>query len=56
MVWSMIILAAIWSANCKNMAISISFCDLAKVYNSVCQELLYIKLQSIKGQGGLPDL
>ena len=40
----------------KNRAISIILCDLAKAYNSVCQELLYTKLQSVSFGGKLVSL
>ena len=46
-----IFLAAIPRAKRKGQTISIVFCDIAKAYDSVDQELLYLKLDSI-GFGG----
>ena len=45
------ILAVIREAKRQHRSISIAFCDLAKAYNSICRELLYIKLSRI-GFGG----
>ena len=45
------ILAALRSAKRKHQSILLAFCDIAKAYDSVCQELLYTKLRSI-GFGG----
>ena len=39
-----ITLSAIKTARRKHKMISIAFCDIAKAYDSVCQELLYTKL------------
>ena len=47
----LIFLAAIPRAKHKGQTISIVFCDIAKAYDSVDQELLYLKLDSL-GFGG----
>ena len=46
-----LILAALRLAKRKKQWNSLAFCDIAKVYDSVCRELLYTKLRSI-GFGG----
>ena len=46
-----ILLAAIRRAKKKNHTISLAFCDIAKAYDSVNRELMYLKLDSI-GFGG----
>ena len=45
------ILAVIREAKRQHRSISIAFCDLAKAYDSICRELLYVKLSRI-GFGG----
>ena len=47
----LIILAAFRSAKRKKQCMSLAFCDIARAYDSVCRELLYIKLRNI-GFGG----
>ena len=45
------ILAIIREAKRQHRSILIAFCDLAKAYDSICRELLYVKLSQI-GFGG----
>ena len=45
------LLAAIRQAKKKSYCISIAFCDIAKAFNSVNRELMYVKLDNI-GFGG----
>jgi len=46
-----ILLAAIRRAKKRNHTVSLAFCDIAKAYDSVNRELLYLKLDSL-GFGG----
>ena len=46
-----IILAAVRAARRKHHSISLAFCDISKAYDSVCRELLYLKLKNV-GFGG----
>ena len=46
-----ILLATIRKAKRKKQTISLAFCDLAKAYDSVNRDLLYIKLRTV-GFGG----
>ena len=47
----LVLLVAVRRAKKKNQTVSLAFCDVAKAYDSVDQELLYTKLDSV-GFGG----
>jgi len=51
-----VLLAAIRKAKKKNHTISLAFCDIAKAYDSVNRELLYLKLESLGFGGRVKDL
>ena len=51
-----ILLAAIRRAKKKNHTISLAFCDITKPYDSVNQELMYLKLDSLRFGGQVKGL